>query len=531
MKTLFFVNIAILFSVKIIAQQKITETVYFNHNSYNLTTEAISILEKCYEEIKDTNLNTITIIGHTDTDGEDNYNMTLSENRSNSVYRYFILKGINKDKIKTNFFGENKPIAQNYNEEGKQQNRRVEIIIEKNTTKSIEKYEKQAQLFKIASKKDTTLICSEGTLIKIKANSFVFEKTGIPISDTILISIKEFYKISDIILSNLSTTSNEELLETAGMIHITATANNENCKLKSGETIEIHFPAKKIDNEMQLFTGTWENESHINWETQITENNTNPVLTFVELMPTYRGGEENLYFFLNSNINYPVFARENNISGTVVVNFIIEKDGSITNVSVLKDIGGGCGEEAMRVVKAMPKWNPGKENGVTVRTSFNLPIKFVLNGTFYKGDGSFKEYSQQLYTDTTIHKAGTEVIMNYIFYSSELGWINCDKFLNISPKINYLVKVDKSIDNLKIVFDRYKSIMEVKPVNGTYHFNNVPSGEKITIVAIKSMNDKVYLAVKETETSSTIEKELIFQEVTMEKLKIEIEKFDKKFNK
>lgn len=102
MKTLFFFNIEIIFSVKIIAQQTITKTVYFEHDSYNLTIKAISILEKCYEEIKDTNLNTITIIGHTNTDSEDNYNMTLSENRGNSVYRYFILKYINKDKIKSN---------------------------------------------------------------------------------------------------------------------------------------------------------------------------------------------------------------------------------------------------------------------------------------------------------------------------------------------------------------------------------------------------------------------------------------------
>lgn len=104
-----------------------------------------------------------------------------------------------------------------------------------------------------------------------------------------------------------------------------------------------------------------------------------PPLTFVELMPSYAGGEEALYGFLNANIKYPTIARENNISGTVVVNFVVEKDGSITNVKVLKDIGGGCGEEAVRVVKSMPKWNVGKQNGEPVRVAFNLPIKFTLS--------------------------------------------------------------------------------------------------------------------------------------------------------
>ncbi|HQI45675.1 MAG TPA: energy transducer TonB [Bacteroidales bacterium] len=104
-----------------------------------------------------------------------------------------------------------------------------------------------------------------------------------------------------------------------------------------------------------------------------------PPLTFVELMPTYVGGEEALYAFLGANIKYPTIARENNISGTVIVNFVVERDGSISNVKVIKDIGGGCGEEALRVVKTMPKWNVGKQNGSPVRVFFNLPVKFTLS--------------------------------------------------------------------------------------------------------------------------------------------------------
>ena len=60
------------------------------------------------------------------------------------------------------------------------------------------------------------------------------------------------------------------------------------------------------------------------------------------------------------------------------VTFIIEADGSVSNIKVLRDIGGGCGAEAVRVVKLMPKWKPGKQHGKAVRTQFNLPIQFVL---------------------------------------------------------------------------------------------------------------------------------------------------------
>ncbi|HNW98611.1 MAG TPA: TonB family protein [Bacteroidales bacterium] len=103
-----------------------------------------------------------------------------------------------------------------------------------------------------------------------------------------------------------------------------------------------------------------------------------PILTIVELMPGFDGGEEKMYAWLGENIKYPQIAKETNITGTVIVTFVVEKDGSISNVQVLKDIGGGCGEEAVRVVKNMPKWKPGKQNGVPVRVQFNLPIRFTL---------------------------------------------------------------------------------------------------------------------------------------------------------
>ncbi|MBP5515769.1 MAG: TonB family protein [Bacteroidales bacterium] len=93
---------------------------------------------------------------------------------------------------------------------------------------------------------------------------------------------------------------------------------------------------------------------------------------------TFPGGEDALYEFLGSNIQYPELARNNNVTGTVVVKFIVEKDGSITNASILRDIGGGCGKEVLRVINAMPKWIPAKKYGKRVRSFFTLPVQFEL---------------------------------------------------------------------------------------------------------------------------------------------------------
>lgn len=103
------------------------------------------------------------------------------------------------------------------------------------------------------------------------------------------------------------------------------------------------------------------------------------IFAFVEEFPSYPGGDEALYAYLGKNIQYPDLARENNITGTVVIKFVVEKDGSITRASVLREIGGGCGKEALRVVNAMPKWKPGKQSGKAVRTEFTLPVQFELH--------------------------------------------------------------------------------------------------------------------------------------------------------
>lgn len=102
------------------------------------------------------------------------------------------------------------------------------------------------------------------------------------------------------------------------------------------------------------------------------------IFTIVEEQPTFGAGEEGRQKFLGENIKYPDLARENGIQGIVYVTFVVEPDGSISNVQVLKGIGAGCDEEAMRVVKMMPKWTPGKQRGKNVRVKINMPIKFVI---------------------------------------------------------------------------------------------------------------------------------------------------------
>ena len=110
---------------------------------------------------------------------------------------------------------------------------------------------------------------------------------------------------------------------------------------------------------------------------KITEEVEQPFV-IVEQMPQFPGGEKEMMKFIKNNLRYPSLAAENGIQGTVIVNFVVDHEGKITRIKVVRGIGGGCDEEAIRIVKAMPKWGPGKQRGQPVRVQFNLPIKFTL---------------------------------------------------------------------------------------------------------------------------------------------------------
>ena len=125
-------------------------------------------------------------------------------------------------------------------------------------------------------------------------------------------------------------------------------------KAKAKQKTEIHYAPVPGSNEKELFT-------------------------VVEEMPAYPGGQEAMTTYMVNSIKYPAEAMKKKIVGTVYVSFIVEVDGSVSHVKVLRGIGGGCDEESVRVISGMPNWTPGKQKGKPVRCQFNLPVKYALN--------------------------------------------------------------------------------------------------------------------------------------------------------
>lgn len=102
------------------------------------------------------------------------------------------------------------------------------------------------------------------------------------------------------------------------------------------------------------------------------------VFDVVEEMPSFPGGQGALMSYLASNIKYPVVAQENGVQGRVIVSFVVERDGSISDVRVARSVDPSLDREAQRVVKSMPRWKPGKQNGSAVRVKYNVPVVFRL---------------------------------------------------------------------------------------------------------------------------------------------------------
>lgn len=137
-------------------------------------------------------------------------------------------------------------------------------------------------------------------------------------------------------------------------------------------------PQEKL-SETTVGTVTQEGEKEIELPPEpVGDPDEGKIFTIVEEMPSFPGGEAKLFEYLRGNIKYPPVARENGITGRVYVTFVVDREGKIKESKIIRGIGAGCDEEALRVVRNMPDWKVGKQNGRPVQVQYNLPINFTL---------------------------------------------------------------------------------------------------------------------------------------------------------
>lgn len=188
-------------------------------------------------------------------------------------------------------------------------------------------------------------------------HSFKSKELALKNYESILLKLSSVYKMNEIPITDT------ERKENIFRIHF----------IYLEDLTQIYLSCTKDESdsgEMKYYVSlSYENTNYVSKDSET-------IVTVVEEPAMFPGGVEALIAFLSKNVTYPQEARETGTQGIVYVTFVVEKDGSISDIKILQDIGAGCGEEAVRVVKAMPKWIPAKHKGEKVRMQFNLPIKF-----------------------------------------------------------------------------------------------------------------------------------------------------------
>jgi len=141
------------------------------------------------------------------------------------------------------------------------------------------------------------------------------------------------------------------------------------------EIIEIVEDDVIIEDEIEIL----DTESDEDEEIEIIEEDDDEFFMVVENMPIFPGGDLGLMKYIQKHVKYPAIAKEYNITGKVYVSFIVDKSGSVTNVKIVRGVDKNLDAEAVRVVKSLPKYKPGKQRGKSVRVMFTIPINFTLN--------------------------------------------------------------------------------------------------------------------------------------------------------
>ena len=153
-------------------------------------------------------------------------------------------------------------------------------------------------------------------------------------------------------------------------------------KYKLQEMPDVRSTGKRLVVSLAILLGLYGNAkaSEIIPQFVYEENlaDSNKVYDVAEVMPEYPGGRSAMQYFLQTQMVYPVEARKKGVQGRVIVSFVVEKDGTLSQAKVVRSIEANLDEESLRVVKSMPRWNPGRQNGKAVRVKYTVPIVFRL---------------------------------------------------------------------------------------------------------------------------------------------------------
>ncbi|NOX46790.1 MAG: TonB family protein [Chlorobi bacterium] len=214
------------------------------------------------------------------------------------------------------------------------------------------------------------------------------------------------------------------------------------------------------------------------------------IFTVVEVMPQFPGGDSARIMYLSQNIRYPIEAREKGIQGRVFITFVVEGDGRISNVKLLRGIGGSCDEVALNLVKNMPNWIPGQQRGKNVRVQFNMPIAFRIDGvsSIPKWD-NFYEKGNVFFDQQKYEKA----IARYSKSIDKKGSFYKEAYLNRGISKYHMRNFDGAIEDMKKAIELGARFNSEKQALVYFEIGNEYFDKKEYDKALESYNESANL--------------------------------------
>jgi hypothetical protein len=392
------------------------------------------------------------------------------------------------------------------------------------------------QSFMINPKLDTVIYGKKGTGIYLPANCF--ESTnGDVIKGNIEIEIKECYSIADFIGESLTTVSNGKLLETGGMLNISAKSNDEELQIKKGSSYAIYFPKNGEQIDMGTFYGTQDEKGDVTWvpDYQYDSNSStsdtiangnaslnnlsNPLystkavlgvrsVTFDYLV--FNNSEMKIEDYIEQNGDFEKEARymlENN-TPDFAFRFMFDSNGKIIKPEIEKSVSQEIDKIFLDFFLNLPSfrlagYDPSLVDTIYCRdlTWCNLSLGIQARSVYDK-EGYKKKFKEKYskFKNQAIEQVDDIELNNYVQVATKLGWINCDKFWDTEDeKIDFFVNTE-NLKNTKmyLVFKDIKSIMTGYYQDGKIVFNNIPEGRKVKLIGVSFEGDQPTMSTAET---------------------------------
>lgn len=459
----------------------------------------------------------VMLCGHTDGDGSPGSNYILSEKRVLSIKAYLVKMGLPEYRIRIDYKGEKEPLNQNMTENEKALNRRVEIIYNDDPLLQMQVH---PQKFKIQSSRDTTILLEEGTRVYIEAGTF-----EAPLVD---VTIREFVKTTSILAENLSTRAGNRNLQTAGMVYIDA-RNGSQVAIPQ-KPIEYTFQNPSKQNDFQYFEGNEKEDLSIDWvaesdysplpaKPEWKDSNSMAYRIFINGMHTYDLDKsmKPLYKQLASKINEDALLSL--IEDTTI--FVTIKVNTKGNIYSINDNNlESCSKNRIYslLLNNLPRVFPGKNSSYESEIKMNIhinPFVQLFEKNTYSDlapktiDSIYKEHKREY------------LIEQAIISTNNLGWINCDRFIDDTrKKIAFAVKADRST-NIKMIMPKQRAFFNPhlkENKNDVCYFSNTPLNEPIILIATKRVGDKISLAIAKTTTSEVPFTGFEYKEVSEEEM-------------